>query len=96
MLVMRRQLPQRLLLILTLVVGQWLAVAHAHGHASLAVDQVCQICLHAPGIDTGALAGKPPALPAAPRAEAPAPVRSQAAAHIVSRYTRIRGPPAGV
>lgn len=90
---MRRSLPRHLLLILSLALGQWLAVAHAHEHAPLAVDQVCQICLHAPGIDAGALAGKPAALPQAPRSEAPCNVPPLAAAQALRHHTRIRGPP---
>ncbi|MGB1561179.1 MAG: hypothetical protein ACPHN2_06725 [Sinimarinibacterium flocculans] len=91
---MRRLLPKHLLLILTLVFGQWLAVAHAHEHAALSVDQVCQICLHAPGIDTGALGGKPAFLPAAPSSEAPGYLPPPATARTHHRLTRIRGPPA--
>ena len=93
---MRWFLPKHLLLILALALGQWLAVAHAHEHAPLAVDQVCQICLHAPGIDTGALGGKAttPSLPT--QSEVPQPALAPAAAYCASRYTAIRGPPAVV
>lgn len=45
-----------LLLLLALLAGQWLAVAHAHDHPAIAVDQVCALCVHAPGLDTPPLA----------------------------------------
>jgi hypothetical protein len=45
-----------LLLLLALMAGQWLVVAHAHDHPAVAVDQVCMLCVHAPGLDTPPLA----------------------------------------
>lgn len=45
-----------LLLLLALTAAQWLVVAHAHEHPAVAVDQVCTLCVHAPGLDSPALA----------------------------------------
>lgn len=90
---MRTLGSRRLLFVLALVFSQCLVVAHAASHPALAVDLSCQICLHAPGIDSGALAAKPATLPLATSTEAPPPapvaeVRTQS-----RRHTRIRGPP---
>ena len=77
-----------------LLLGQWLAVAHAYEHPALAPEQVCQICLHGQGHDSGALAPSLAALPEfgadpfdAPLTLAAVPLRQP------SRY-RARAPPA--
>lgn len=83
----------RALLILALALSQWLVFAHAVSHPALTLDPGCQICLHAPGIDTGALAGKPAALPPVARSEGPQLVAAPALPALVRSTVRIRGPP---
>ncbi|MES0872750.1 hypothetical protein [Sinimarinibacterium thermocellulolyticum] len=90
---MPRLAPKHLLLLLAVVFGQWLVLAHAHDHAPQAIEQICQICLHAPGIATGALGGKPAALPLAPRNEVPRDAAPCAPPSVHAHTPRIRGPP---
>jgi len=52
---MRLNSFRKALLILALALSQWLVAAHALQHAGLAQEQVCQICLHAQGLDSGAV-----------------------------------------
>jgi hypothetical protein len=79
-----------LLLLLALLAGQWLAVAHAHEHPALTVDQACALCVHVPGLDDAALAataaaiaadahvgGVTAALRPAPRGRAPSVLRNR-------------------
>ncbi len=91
---MRIKPSRQWLLILTLLVGQWLAVAHTHSHPALELEQACEICVHAAGIGSGALVGKAPALPLAPKSEAPLVAVTAVIQTAVVAQTRIRGPPA--
>lgn len=91
---MRFSLTKHWLLILTLLVGQWLAVAHTHSHPALEIEQACEVCIHAAGVGSGALAGQPPALPTAPKAEAPLIAITPVVETAVVAQARIRGPPA--
>jgi hypothetical protein len=91
---MRIGLTKHWLLILTLLVGQWLAVAHTHSHPALELEQVCEVCVHAAGIGSGALVGQPPALPLAPKSEAPLIAVATVVETAVVAQARIRGPPA--
>lgn len=90
---MRALGTRRLLFVLALVFSQWLVVAHAAAHPALAVDLHCQICLHAPGIDGGALASKPVALLPCASTEVPASPATGDIRAATYRDTRIRGPP---
>lgn len=90
---MRISLNKQWLLILTLLVGQWLAVAHTHSHPALELEQACEICVHAAGIGSGALVGQPPALPPAPKSEAPLVAVTTVVQTAVVAQARIRGPP---
>lgn len=90
---MRALGTRRLLFVLALVFSQWLVVAHAAAHPALAVDLSCQICLHAPGIDGGALAGTPVVLLPCASTEAPAAAATGDIRAATSRDARIRGPP---
>lgn len=86
-------LIRRLLLIATLVFGQWIAVAHASEHHALAQKHTCSTCVHAQQLDTGASA---PALHlnfvVAQTAVIAAPA---VAVEVVSRHHyRSRAPPA--
>lgn len=46
-------LIRRLLLVASLVFGQWLAVAHASEHHALTQKHACSQCLHVQPLDTG-------------------------------------------
>ncbi|MEQ1439490.1 hypothetical protein AAG565_09005 [Fontimonas sp. SYSU GA230001] len=90
---MRRPLIKNIALILALVISQWLVFAHAVSHPALTLDANCQFCIHAPGLDSGALAGTPAALPQAAAVETPQPAVVRAAAIAPQQRIRIRGPP---
>lgn len=90
---MRKPLIKHLALILALVISQWLVFAHAVSHPALALDANCQVCVHASGIDTGALAHTPATLPQAAGVEAPQPLLVGNAVAAARYPTRIRGPP---
>lgn len=90
---MRTGITRKTLLIMALALSQWLVMAHALQHSALAPDQACQICLHAPGVDTGAIAPLTPTLALSPgRSVAPAPLLP-ARRQIASAYYPIRAPP---
>ncbi|TJY65111.1 hypothetical protein E4T66_02485 [Sinimarinibacterium sp. CAU 1509] len=91
---MRRTLPKLLLLTLALFMGQWLQAVHDVTHPTLATDVHCQICMHAPGIDGGAVGSRPVAL--APPATHEAPVAGEFVLPQNLRRTtpHNRGPPA--
>jgi hypothetical protein len=91
---MRIRSGKQWLLILALLVGQWLLVAHTHSHPAIELDQVCEICVHAGSIGSGALAAKPAALPLAPKTEAPFTAVTPVTQTVVLALARIRGPPA--
>lgn len=93
---MRTRRSHRLLFVLTLVLSQWLVLAHALGHPALAVDLQCQVCLHAPGIDGGALAGKPATLPLGTQTASFPILVARAPAVARIERERIRGPPLSV
>lgn len=63
---MHLRVIRKSLLIMALALGQWLVLAHALQHPALAQDQACQLCLHAPALDGGAVPPPPPALTALP------------------------------
>jgi hypothetical protein len=81
-------------MLLALLLGQWLAVAHGFLHpASATPDVQCELCLHAQGMDSGAVSALPQhAVPVAsqeaPQQLAAAPVQSS-----LNRNRPIRGPP---
>ena len=54
---MRSTRLQTAALLLALVLGQWLTVAHAFLHPVTAgPDTHCEFCLHGPGLDSGTVA----------------------------------------
>lgn len=81
------------LLALTLLTGQWLALAHAAEHDLLAPDVHCQICAHAPGVDSAVAASPPPALHLTSFHEAPQRTGAPAAHSCALHKPHIRGPP---
>ncbi|MDP9140009.1 MAG: hypothetical protein M3O62_04360 [Pseudomonadota bacterium] len=91
---MRIKPGRQWLLILALLVGQWLMVAHTHSHPAIELEQACEICVHASGVASGALAGKPAALPLAPKSEAPLIAVTPVLQTVAVAQARIRGPPA--
>jgi hypothetical protein len=76
-----------------LLLGQWLTLAHAIEHPALSPEQVCQICLHGQGLDSGAIAPTAVALPEfhAVAVDAPLLVAAVPLRH-TARY-RARAPP---
>ena len=84
-------------MLLALLLGQWLAVAHGFLHpATAAPDVQCELCLHAQGMDSGAVAALPQQAVPQSTQEAPlvallAPVLTPA-----SRHCPIRGPPSSL
>lgn len=52
---MRLNSLKKALLIIALALSQWLVAAHVLQHSALAQEKVCQICLHAQGLDSGAV-----------------------------------------
>ncbi|MEK6806151.1 MAG: hypothetical protein AABY95_05830 [Pseudomonadota bacterium] len=85
-------LIRRLLLVASLVFGQWLAVAHASEHHVLAQKHACSLCLHVQPLDAGAAA---PALNLTlVAAEAAVLHLTAVAPEVVSRHHyRSRAPP---
>jgi hypothetical protein len=91
---MRSTLLRKSLLIIALALSQWLVAAHALQHPALAQDQACQICLHAQGLDSGAVAALPaPALSFLPSREQPTEREPALAPVSVAAYYPIRAPP---
>lgn len=92
--VIRRALPCSLLLALVLLLGQWLAVAHAFEHPALVQDAACQLCVHAQS-HAGALLKAAPSSPALPgTTEAPVASCISAPQQTAPTAYDIRGPPA--
>jgi hypothetical protein len=83
-----------LLLALALVLGQWLSLAHDFQHPALKVDAACQICVHAQGLDGGALAPVVHLPSQFAIGEAPGTVAAMVASLAPQARIRIRGPPA--
>jgi hypothetical protein len=84
----------RFLLLLALLAGQWLSVAHSHDDSGIDADHVCQLCLHAVQLD--AFLPAPELLPLTPASRSVSHSRSAtpaAARH--SRFHDSRAPPRG-
>jgi len=81
------------LLIIALALGQWLVVAHGLEHPALAQDQACQICLHAQGLDSGAVQLALPSLVLPLQHEQPVALPSTPIARVAAATPPIRGPP---
>lgn len=81
------------LLIIALALGQWLVVAHGLEHPALAQDQACQICLHAQGLDSGAIAVALPSLVLPQQNEKPIALPSTPFTRVTASAPPIRGPP---
>jgi hypothetical protein len=80
------------LLLAAVLLGQWLAVAHATQHPALAVAHAdCEYCCSALGSPLPVAAGAVPL--AAPAAETPPAMQSPAAASRPAATPRNRGPP---
>lgn len=90
---MRLNSLKKALLILALALSQWLVAAHALQHTSLAQEQVCQICLHAQGLDSGAVQLALPTLSLPQHSEIVADLPSTPVLQVVRATYPIRGPP---
>lgn len=86
----RRIVPS--LLLLVLLAGQWLYVAHSHSDDAPDSDHTCQVCLHGTQFDTvlPALEPKPRALPSR---QAAVPLPTVTLTSIRSRSHDPRAPP---
>lgn len=84
---------QSLLLVLALLVGQWLVLAHELQHPALGGDLDCQLCVHAHNLASGA----PPAVTTPDLAtyaqELPVAVVAVVIVTAQHRLQPIRGPP---
>ena len=87
--------PNKLLLLVTLLLCQWMVFAHAFNHPALSgQDQACEVCVHAQGADGGsALDSGHAALPPLVPHESPAAVIRVAIGARPIRKQPIRGPP---
>jgi hypothetical protein len=83
----------RLVFLLALLAYQGLFVAHLGAHPGLWFDLNCQICLHVPGSDGGALPASAPAPTPHVAAEAPSLLPAQSNPFVAADPARIRGPP---
>lgn len=90
---MRLNALKKSLLILALLLGQWLMAAHALEHAAAGADQICQLCLHAQGLDSAAAPVALPALALLHVAEAPPVTAPAIIPTVVPASYSIRGPP---
>jgi hypothetical protein len=82
------------LLVLALVLGQWLTLAHSFQHAALdPADQQCQLCLHAQGLDSGAAPSLPNLVLLGIAQEAPVSLPAISSPGSAVRYCPIRAPP---
>ncbi len=87
-----RALSCRLLLISTLLLAQWVAIAHFGDHPTLAPDAGCTVCLHAASLGGPVAAVVGPA-PAAAGYEPVPPLQPSAAARTPRITPPSRGPP---
>ena len=90
---MRLNSFRKALLILALAMSQWLVAAHALQHAGLAQEQVCQICLHAQGLDSGAVSLALPTLSLPQQVERIAELPTAPLLQLADGSYPIRGPP---
>lgn len=82
-----------LILGLALLLGQWMSVAHGLDHP-VTGDRLCTICLHAQGLDTGAVPLSWTGTVPVPKAAAPVLARIPSAPRALWRSpVRVRGPP---
>lgn len=90
---MRVRAHHSLLLILALLAGQWLVLAHELEHPALGGDLDCHLCVHAHNLASGA----PPAIAvpklAAYTQEVPSAVADVVIVTVRHRLQPIRGPP---
>ncbi|MGH8457483.1 MAG: hypothetical protein ACRETE_10890 [Stenotrophobium sp.] len=81
-------------LLLTLLLGQWLLVAHSFQHPLLsAPDQTCQICAHAPAHTGSAVAPPAPQLLLTPTHETPLAALPAVRVALAVIHYPIRAPP---
>lgn len=79
-------------LVLTLLLGQWLAAVHPSEHPGLAPDVECATCVHGHHLDPGLTAWAAPSFHVAGHERA-APVRLPLRAQRLVLRKPIRGPP---
>ncbi|MCK5770116.1 hypothetical protein [Algiphilus sp.] len=82
-----------LILAIALVLGQWLALAHATEHLGAADEPLCEVCLHAKRLDAPGIAAVPVASCDRHVAEAPGMQRRRERPAAPRCHLSIRGPP---
>jgi hypothetical protein len=90
---MRLNSFRKALVILALALSQWLVAAHVLQHSALAQEQVCQICLHAQGLDSGAVSLALPTISLPQQIEQIADLPTAPALQVAVTSYPIRGPP---
>lgn len=91
---MRLNSLKKALLILALALSQWLVAAHVLQHSALAQEQqTCQICLHAQGLDSGAVQLVLPTLSLPQQVESLVDLPSAPLLRVAVTTYPIRGPP---
>lgn len=90
---MRLMSLKKALLILALAFSQWLVTAHVLQHSAVTQERVCQICLHAQGLDSGAVQLALPTLSLPQQTEVLADLPSTPVLRVVLASYPIRGPP---
>ncbi|GEM_PF-4372665 len=90
---MRLMSLKKALLIIALAFSQWLVTAHVLHHSAPAQERVCQICLHAQGLDSGAVPLALPTLVLPQQTEIIADLPPMPVARVVLATHPIRGPP---
>lgn len=90
---MRLNSLKKSLLIIALALSQWLVTTHALQHSALAQEKVCQICLHAQGLDSGAMPLALPTVALPQQQESPIALPAAPLLRVVVSTYPIRGPP---
>lgn len=81
------------LLAIALILGQWLALAHASEHVAPTQDPSCEVCVHADRHGSGPALQHPALALATPGCEAPASQPAQPGSSAEGTIGTIRGPP---
>lgn len=93
---MRISSTQKYVALLALLLCQLTIFAHVVQHAALELDQPCQICVHAPGLDAGVAAPAAQTALFAGALEALPDLRPAPFPLALPRYQPIRAPPSFV
>lgn len=90
---MRISRAKKVFALLALLLCQLTIFGHQMQHQALQLDESCQICLHAPGLDAAMVASKTAVVVSDHRHEAAAAPSPVVLARSLLRYQPIRAPP---